>query len=103
MNSIMEVFPRGGTNTAYAQYFVGNSCLNMSPPRRHRQRDLEPGCRNNRHVHHAVRGGGRILLRTAGCGGYQEENARDTVEGVLLSDRKQTSRNEGQDSLRDRR
>ena len=64
---------------------------------------FEPGCRNNRHVHHAVRGGGRILLRTAGCGGYQEENARDTVEGVLLSDRKQTSRNEGQDSLRDGR
>ena len=64
---------------------------------------FEPGCRNNRHVHHAVRGGGRIPLRTAGCGGYQEENARDTVEGVLLSDRKQTSRNEGQDSLRDGR
>lgn len=29
MNEVTEVFSRGGANTAYAQYFVGNSYLNM--------------------------------------------------------------------------
>ena len=31
-----------------------------------------PGCRNNWHVHHAKRGGGQILICTAGSGWYQE-------------------------------
>ena len=34
---------------------------------------FEPGCRNNWHIHHAVSGGGQILLCTAGEGWYQEE------------------------------
>ena len=33
---------------------------------------FEPGCRNNGHIHHAKKGGGQILLCTAGCGWYQE-------------------------------
>ena len=31
-----------------------------------------PGCRNNWHIHHAKKGGGQILLCTAGEGWYQE-------------------------------
>ena len=33
---------------------------------------LEPGCRNNWHIHHADKGGGRLLLVTAGEGWYCE-------------------------------
>ena len=35
---------------------------------------FEPGCRNNWHIHHAKRGGGQLLICTAGEGWYQEEN-----------------------------
>ena len=34
---------------------------------------FEPGCRNNWHIHHAKKGGGQILICTAGSGWYQEE------------------------------
>ena len=33
---------------------------------------FEPGCRNNWHIHHAAKGGGQILICTAGEGYYQE-------------------------------
>ena len=33
---------------------------------------FEPGCRNNWHIHHAEKGGGQLLLCTAGEGWYQE-------------------------------
>ncbi len=33
---------------------------------------FEPGCRNNWHIHHAKKGGGQILICTAGEGWYQE-------------------------------
>lgn len=33
---------------------------------------FEPGCRNNWHIHHADKGGGQILICTAGEGWYQE-------------------------------
>lgn len=33
---------------------------------------FEPGCRNNWHIHLAEKGGGQILLVTAGKGWYQE-------------------------------
>ena len=33
---------------------------------------FEPGCRNNWHVHHAEKGGGQVLICTAGSGWYQE-------------------------------
>ena len=32
-----------------------------------------PGCRNNWHIHHAAKGGGQMLICTAGEGWYQEE------------------------------
>ena len=69
-----SVFPIGNKNDAYAQYFSGQSYLcplttegvfigNVT---------FEPGCRNNWHIHHAKKGGGQILLCTAGRGWYQE-------------------------------
>lgn len=33
---------------------------------------FEPGCRNHWHIHHADKGGGQMLLVTAGEGWYQE-------------------------------
>ena len=67
-------FARGGANTAYARYFVGNSYLNMLSTEGVIIGNVtfEPGCRNNWHIHEAASGGGQILLCTAGRGWYQE-------------------------------
>jgi len=67
------IFPIGDKNTAYAQYFVGQSYLNslVADPEVNvgvGTVTFEPGCRNNWH-----RGGGQLLLCTAGHGWYQEE------------------------------
>ena len=67
----ISVFPMGEKNEAFAQYFVGQSYLNMLSTERVTIGNVtfEPGCRNNWHIHHK---GGQILLRTAGRGYYQE-------------------------------
>ena len=69
----MSVFPTGKTNDAYAQYFVGQSYLNMLSTEQVVVGNVtfEPGCRNNWHIHHADQGGGQMLLVTAGRGNYQ--------------------------------
>lgn len=74
MKEIKDIFPRGGENTAFAQYFVGQSYLNMLSLEQVIIGNVtfEPGCRNNWHIHHAKSGGGQILLVTAGRGYYQE-------------------------------
>ena len=66
-----SVWPKGEPNTAYAQYFTGNSYL---APMEGGVNNVtfEPGCRNNWHIHHAKKGGGQILIATAGRGYYQE-------------------------------
>lgn len=68
------IFPMGEENKAYAQYFVGESYLNMLSTKQVVIGNVtfEPGCRNNWHIHHAKSGGGQILLVTAGTGYYQE-------------------------------
>lgn len=68
------VFARGGKNEAYAKYFVGQSYLNMLSLEQVVIGNVtfEPGCRNNWHIHKAVKGGGQILLVTGGRGYYQE-------------------------------
>ncbi|MGN1021774.1 MAG: cupin domain-containing protein [Aristaeellaceae bacterium] len=73
MNEFRDIFPRGGENTAFAQYFVGQSYLNMLSTEQVVIGNVtfEPGCRNNWHIHHATSGGGQILLCTAGRGYYQ--------------------------------
>lgn len=70
----LSVFPVGDKNDAYAQYFVGQSYLNMLSLEQVVIGNVtfEPGCRNNWHIHHAKSGGGQILLVTAGRGYYQE-------------------------------
>ena len=68
------IFPIGEPNTAYAQYFTGNSYL--APVSREQVNisnvTFEPRCRNNWHIHHAKNGGGQILVCVAGHGYYQE-------------------------------
>ena len=74
MSEFQEIIPRGGENTAFARYFVGKSYLNMLSTEQVPIGNvtIEPGCRNNWHIHRAARGGGQILLVTAGRGWYQE-------------------------------
>lgn len=72
-------FPIGCPNTAYAQYFTGNSHLAALTPKNIEQGEqtvlpmsnvtFEPGCRNNWHIHHGAR---QILICVAGKGWYQE-------------------------------
>ena len=64
------VFEIGELNTAFAQYFIGQSYLKMLTTERVGIGNVtfEPGCRNNWHIHHK---GGQILLVTGGRGWYQ--------------------------------
>lgn len=67
----LSVFSVGEKNEAFAQYFVGQSYLNMLTTTGVSIENVtfEPGCRNNWHIHHK---GGQILLVTGGRGYYQE-------------------------------
>ena len=73
-----NVFGLGNENSAFAQFFIGNSYLNpLTVPGECAvflaNVTFEPGCRNNWHIHHAKSGGGQLLICTAGSGWYQEE------------------------------
>ena len=80
-NSVNEPlpFPIGSPNTAYVQYFTGNSHLAALTPKNIEQGEqtvlpmsnvtFEPGCRNNWHIHHGAR---QILICVSGKGWYQE-------------------------------
>ena len=74
----VNMFGQGNENSAFAQYFTGNSYLNPLTvpgecPVFLANVTFEPGCRNNWHIHHAKSGGGLLLICTAGEGWYQEE------------------------------
>ena len=73
----LSVFPTGEKNTAYAKYFIGQSYLYpLSTEQVHISNvTFEPGCRNNWHVHTAKKGGGQILICTAG----QYPDRRETL------------------------
>ena len=86
-----NIFGKGQPNDAYARYFAGHSFLNpltkagectiaMSNV------TFEPGCRNNWHIHHAGRGGGQMLICTAGEGWYQEAGkaAQSLAPGAVV-------------------
>ena len=66
-----SVWPKGELNTAYAQYFIGNSYLapldaqNGGPV----NVTFEPRCRNNWHIHHKSM---QVLICVSGRGWYQE-------------------------------
>ena len=85
-----NVFGTGMPNDAYAQYFVGQSFLNpLTDPATGvflANVTFEPGCRNNWHIHHATKGGGQLLICTAGEGWYQEEGkpAVSLQEGSVI-------------------
>lgn len=72
-------WPQGKPNTAYSQYFIGNSYLSTMNPVNLAEGEktvlptnnvtFEPGCRNNWHIHH---GAHQILICVSGKGWYQE-------------------------------
>ncbi|MDN6716892.1 MAG: cupin domain-containing protein [Lacticaseibacillus paracasei] len=74
-NQNAGLFGLGESNTAYQQYFTGNSYLNGLVAAADEidvtvaNVTFEPGCRNNWHIHH---NGFQILLVTSGEGWYQE-------------------------------
>ena len=79
-----NIFGLGSPNTAFAQYFIGNSYLNpLVDPKGAVlvpfNVTFEPGCRNNWHIHHAKSAGGQLLICTAGSGWYREEG-KDAVD-----------------------
>ena len=87
-----NVFGKGQSNDAYAQYFSGASFLN--PLTNRSQTDVflanvtfEPACRNNWHIHHATKGGGQLLICVAGEGWYQEfgKQAVSLVPGMVIT------------------
>lgn len=72
-----NIFGQGQENVAFAQYFDGKSFLNPlvddQSPLFLVNVTFEPTCRNHWHIHRADKGGGQILICTAGQGWYQEE------------------------------
>ena len=80
-------FPIGEKNP-YGEFFVGQSYL--APVSTEQvpvfNVTFEPGCRNNWHIHHAEKGGGQILICTAGEGWYQEEgkDPQELKEGTVI-------------------
>ena len=70
----LSVFPVGAPNTAFAQYFIGQSYLAPLTLEQVPSFNVtfEPRCRNNWHIHHASEGGGQMLICVFGRGWYQE-------------------------------
>lgn len=72
-----NVFGKRQPNDAYSRYFDGQSFLNplvdANSPFFLANVTFEPGCRNHWHIHQADKGGGQILICTAGHGWYQED------------------------------
>lgn len=87
-----NVFGLGQHNEAFAKYFIGNSYLNpLTNPKDTSvflaNVTFEPGCRNNWHIHKSTKGGGQLLICTAGSGWYQEEgkDAISLVPGMVIT------------------
>ena len=76
-------WPVGEPNTAYAQYFTGNSYL---APMEGGMANVtfEPGCRNNWHIHHNQV---QVLVCVSGRGWYQEwgKEAVELKPGVVVA------------------
>ena len=88
----VNVFGKGNPNDAFAKYFIGKSYLNpLTDPKTCNfflaNVTFEPGCRNNWHIHHAEKGGGQILICTAGEGWYQEvgKDAVSLTPGMVIT------------------
>lgn len=81
-----SVWPKGEPNTAYAQYFIGNSYLAPLDAEHGGPVNVtfEPGCRNNWHIHHKQV---QVLVCVAGRGWYQEwgKPAIELRPGVVVA------------------
>lgn len=74
MNEFETIFEKGEPNP-FGEYFTGQSYLALLTQLNGvgvANVTFAPGCRNNWHTHHGDKGGGQILLCTAGQGWYQE-------------------------------
>lgn len=86
-----NVFGKGRPNSAYARYFDGNSWLNpltgAQAPVSMSNVTFEPGARNHWHIHHASKGGGQMLICTAGEGWFQEfgKDPASLKPGMVIS------------------
>ena len=72
----IDRFGVGEPNTAFAKYFIGASYLKPLTDIKGGEIPIfnvsfEAGCRNNWHIHHSTKGGGQVLICTAGSGWYQ--------------------------------
>ncbi|EFX92423.1 cupin domain protein [Actinobacillus ureae ATCC 25976] len=85
----LSQFPIGQSNDAYAQYFSGKSYLSPISTEQVKIYNVtfEPTVRNNWHIHHATKGGGQMLIVTAGRGYYQEwgKPARELKAGDVVN------------------
>ena len=81
--TIRSNWPKGEPNTAYAQYFIGNSYLADVGGGIHNV-TFEPGCRNNWHIHHKQV---QVLVCVSGRGWYQEwgKEAVELKPGVVIA------------------
>ena len=80
-----SVWPKGELNTAYAQYFIGNSYLApLGGENGLVNVTFEPRCRNNWHIHHKSV---QVLVCVAGYGWYVEEGKEPVVlrPGVVVA------------------
>lgn len=77
-NVDFNVWPKGELNSAYAQYFIGNSYLAPLDAQNSGLVNVtfEPRCRNNWHIHHKAV---QVLICVAGRGWYVEEG-KEPVE-----------------------
>ena len=85
LSTLNSSWPIGEPNTAYAQYFIGNSYLAVLDPTSGLCNvSFEPGCRNNWHVHH---GAVQMLICVSGRGWYQEwgKEAVPLVPGTVIA------------------
>lgn len=87
-----NLFGKGILNTMFSQYFSGNSYLKLLTkpeidPLFMLNVTFEPGCRNNWHIHKAIKNGGQILICIAGEGWYQEEGKKPVslLPGTIIN------------------
>ncbi len=80
-----STWPKGELNSAYAQYFIGNSYLApLGGENGLVNVTFEPRCRNNWHIHHKSV---QVLVCVAGYGWYVEEGKDPVVlkPGVVVA------------------
>ena len=90
MNLSSRMFFGTGAWHAYAKFFIGQSFLNsLTDPKTGlfltNVAPLSPAA-NNWHIHHAAKGGGQLLVCTAGEGWYQErQTCRQPDPGTVIT------------------